>query len=183
MIRNMAFEVTNVYTEQFPALRFIGTRYTNDDRRDGGFGVQWCEWMEDDRFEKLKQAAGCAPYDESTIGLMTMRGDMTGFTYWIGLFFPENTGVPENFEYLDLPESTIGVGWVRGSDENGEIYGGPPHEAVCGELGKITPCQFRNDIAGEGSDTYCFFERYNCPRFTTRDENGNVTLDYGNYLK
>ena len=28
----MAIEVTKVYKEQFPALRFIGKRYTNSDR-------------------------------------------------------------------------------------------------------------------------------------------------------
>ena len=27
-------------------------------------------------------------------------------------------------------------------------------------------------------DDWCF-ERYNCPRFTTPDEEGNVILDYG----
>jgi hypothetical protein len=27
-------------------------------------------------------------------------------------------------------------------------------------------------------DDWCF-ERYNCPRFTTPDEKGNVILDYG----
>ena len=27
-------------------------------------------------------------------------------------------------------------------------------------------------------DDWCF-ERYNCPRFTTSDEKGNVILDYG----
>lgn len=56
---------------------------------------------------------------------------MTGFTYWIGMFFPAETIVPNGYNYLDLPESNIGVDWVYGKLENGEIYGGPPHEAVC----------------------------------------------------
>jgi len=34
----MAIEVKKVYKEHFPALRFIGKRYTNDDRSGGGFG-------------------------------------------------------------------------------------------------------------------------------------------------
>ena len=37
----MAFKVSRIYKEQFPALRFIGKRYTNEDRTDGGFGKQW----------------------------------------------------------------------------------------------------------------------------------------------
>ncbi len=178
----MAIEITNTYTEHFPALRFIGTRYTNEDRVNGGFGKQWGEWLADDRFGKMKNSVACAPFDESTIGLMTMRGDMTGFTYWIGLFFPAGTAVPEPYGFIDLPKSVIGVGWVCGKDENGEIYG-DAHGAVCKALEKAKLGNFRNDIAGAESDTYCFFERYNCPRFTQKDENGNVTLDYGNYFK
>ncbi len=179
----MAFQVTKIYKERFPALRFIGKRYTNDDREDGGFGAQWNEWWNTDIFTKLQNGASAKPYDDSTIGLMTMRGDMTGFTYWIGMFYPAETGAPEGFDYLDLPESDIGVGWVCGNEESGEIYGGPPHEAVCKGLNDEKIGDFRNDIAGEGSDTYCFFERYNCPRFTQKDADGNVTLDYGNYIK
>jgi hypothetical protein len=56
-------------------------------------------------------------------------------------------------------------------------------EAVCKRLTEEKIGEFRNDVTGESSDTYCFFERYNCPRFTEKDANGNVTLDYGNYLK
>jgi hypothetical protein len=179
----MAFEVTKVYLEQFPALRLIGKCYTNDDRDEsGGYGDQWKEWWDGDIFNMMKQAVGISPFIEDTLGLMTMRGDMTGFTYWIGLFFPAETKVPDGYEFLDLPESNIGVGWVCGSEENGEIYGGPPHEAVCKKLDDDGIGKFRNDIAGQGSDTYCFFERYNCPRFTEKDANGNVTLDYGNYF-
>ena len=179
----MAIEVTKVYKEHFPALRFIGKRYTDADRDPmGGFKNQWDEWICNDKFEKMKQAVRVAPFDEDTIGLMTMRGDMTGFTYWVGLFFPEGTKTPDEYDYIDLPESNIGVGWVCGSLENGEIYGGPPHEAVCRKISANGIGKFRNDIAGEGSDTYCFFERYNCPRFTEKDTNGNVTLDYGNYI-
>ena len=179
----MAFEVTKIYKEQFPALRFIGKRYTNDDRTDGGFGKQWGEWWSSGMFTKMKEGVSSRPYDDATIGLMTMRGDMSGFTYWIGLFFPSESNVPDGYDFLDLPESNIGVGWVCGNEENGEIFGGPPHEAVCKRLAEEKISDFRNDIAGEGSDTYCFFERYNYPRFTEKDANGNVTLDYGNYLK
>jgi hypothetical protein len=176
----MAIEVTKVYKEHFPDLRFIGKRYTNDDRSDGGFGKQWGEWMSGNKFIAMKRAVQVSPFIDDTIGLMTMRGDMTGFTYWIGLFFPAGTNVPEEYDYLDLPESIIGIGWVYGNLENGEIFGGPPHEAVCKKIEENGIGTFRNDITD--NDTYCFFERYNCPRFTEKDENGNVTLDYGNYI-
>jgi hypothetical protein len=179
----MAIEVIKVYKERFPALRFIGARYTNEDRSEGGFGKQWNEWHNDDRFNKLKAAASPAPFDDTPIGLMTMRGDMSGFTYWIGLFYAAGTAVPAGFDGVDLPESDIGVGWVRGNAENGEVFGGPPHEAVCKRLAEDKIGDFRNDIEGEGSDTYCFFERYDGERFMLKDEDGNITLDYGNYFK
>lgn len=179
----MAFEVTRVYREHYPALRFIGDRYTNADRgADGGYGGQWSMWWRENRFDALKAGAG-APQDESTIGLMVMRGDGSDFSYWIGLFFPAGTAVPEGFDSIDLPESDIGVGWVRGSDENGEIFGAPPHEAACHRLIEEGMGDFRDDIMGEGSGMYCFFELYNCPRFTQKDSEGKVTLDYGNYIR
>ena len=179
----MAIEVTNVYKERYPALRLIGKRYTNDDRdKAGGFGDQWDEWNGGDKFSLMKQAVEVLPFCEDPLGLMTMRGDMTGFTYWVGLFFPAGTNVPDGYDCLDLPESDIGVGWVRGNLEDGEIFGGPPHEAVCQKMNEQGFGNFRSDIAGQGSDTYCFFERYNGTRFDNKDANGNVTLDYGNYI-
>jgi len=178
----MAFTVTNIYKEHFPALRLIGKRYTNDDRVEGGFGGQWGEWMGENRFTTMKDAIKTPPFSEDTIGLMTMKGDMSDFTYWIGLFYPMDANVPEGYDYIDLPESNIGVGWICGSVENGDIFGGPPHEAVCKGLDENGIGAFRNDIAGEGNDTYCFYERYNNARFMEKDLNGNVTLDYGNYI-
>ena len=179
----MAFEVTKVYREHFPALRLIGKRYTNEDRdAAGGFGDQWGEWNSGDKFTLLKQAVDTPAFNDDPLGLMTMRGDMSGFTYWVGLFFPAGSHVPEGYDHLDLPESNIGVGWVCGKDESDGIFGGPPHEAVCKALEDNGVGKFRNDIDGPGSDTYCFFERYNHARFDIKDANGNVTLDYGNYF-
>ena len=37
---------------------------------------------------------------------------------------------------------------------------------------------FRSDYENRA----CFFERYNCPRFTEQDAEGNIILDYGIYL-
>lgn len=180
----MAIEVVNAYKEHFPALRLIGKRYVDADRdASGGFGAQWTNWNESNGFAALVEAAGVAPFCWDKLGLMTMRGDMTGFEYWIGLFFGKDAAVPDGYVFLDLPESDVGVGWVRGSMESGEIFGGPPHEAVVAKLVEIGIGDFRSDIAGEGSDTYCFYERYNDSRFCEKDADGNVTLDYGNYIK
>ncbi len=178
----MAIEVIRVYKEHFPALRLIGKRYTNKDRGQDGFGKQWDAWMMRDQFAALKRAVGILPFDEDPLGLMTMRADGTDFAYWIGLFFPAQTQAPEGYDFLDLPKSDIAVGWVRGNPENGEIYGGPPHEAVCKKIRTERLGNFRSDIAGPDSGVYCFFERYHRLRFHEMDADGNVILDYGNYI-
>jgi hypothetical protein len=180
----MAFKVTKVFKEHYPALRFIGKRYTNDDRGEcGGFGPQWNEWVSEDKFSSMCGFIDVPAFKEGTIGLMTMNEDMSEFTYWIGMFFPVDTYVPSGYDYIDLPESDIGIGWVCGSMENGEIFGAEPSGAVCEEIEKQGLGEFRNDIAGRDSGIYCIFELYNCPRFTEKDSDGNVTLDYGNYIK
>lgn len=53
---------------------------------------------------------------------------------------------------------------------SGEPYTMDPHNMCLEEL--KTHGFLRKE------DDWCF-ERYNCPRFTTPDENGNVILDYG----
>lgn len=49
------------------------------------------------------------------------------FEYWIGMFFPEGTSVPENYEYADIPWGFIGTCWIYGGEDKGEIYGEEPH--------------------------------------------------------
>lgn len=34
----------------YPPTRFIGIKYGDEDRVNGGFGVQWEEWFEKNRF-------------------------------------------------------------------------------------------------------------------------------------
>ena len=178
----MAMEIIQAYREHVPALRFIGKRYTNGDRGgDGGFGAQWDQWHEANGFTALRRAVGAPVFDSSQPGLMTMRGDMGDFAYWIGLFFPAGTAVPEGYGFVDLPESDLGTAWVRGSLESGELFG-DAHGKVCKKLAERGLGEFRSDIAGPGSDTYCFAERYQCPRFTEKDAEGRVILDYINYI-
>ena len=38
------------------------------------------------------------------------------------------------------------------------------------------------DFKSDENNREYIFERYNCPRFTEKDEQGNVILDYGIYL-
>jgi len=168
----MAFQIIKSYQEHFPALRLIGKRYTNDDRcADGGFGNRWSEWHQNSWFDELeKTAKPSEQVDNGYVGLMTIDTNHTNFAYWIGILFPADTLVPEGFSHLDLPENDVGMSWIYGSSANGEIYGEKPHSAAYQSLSD-NGWGSLNENAGD-NHTLVFFERYNCPRFTTPDERG-----------
>ncbi|NLK27212.1 MAG: GyrI-like domain-containing protein [Clostridiales bacterium] len=172
----MAAEIIKVYKEHLPSLRFIGKRYTNADRV-GGFGHKWGEWFEKGWFDQLEKIGECKEIENGYLGFMRCNSsdfDNT-FEYWIGMFFPVNTTVPEGFDFIDLQESNVAICWIKGKEDEG-IYN--MHDACISKLQENGMDNFRVDHENR---TY-FFERYNCPRFTTPDENGNVILDYGAYL-
>ncbi|NLJ68571.1 MAG: GyrI-like domain-containing protein [Firmicutes bacterium] len=164
-------ELMKVFKESFPPLRLIGRRYTDADRgSDGGFGHKWNEWFEKGGFEPLDQLGEDQQIGGGYVGCMRY---MDGFEYWIGAFFPEGTPVPDGYEYVDIPAAEVGICWIYGSPD-GELYGEEVHDM----------CQAAIDKAGwQIADEPWFFELYNCPRFTTPDQEGKVILDYGVYLK
>lgn len=173
-------EIIKVYKEHLPALRFIGKRYLNGDRgADGGYSNKWGEWFEKGYFEILEKQTPIAENDDAYLGLMSHSG-IEGFAYWIGMFFPAGSPVPEGFESTDIPEGDVGICWIYGKEKNDNIYG--MHEECMKKLKENGMGDFRSDFNGSDDKWYWFFERYNCPRFTTPDENGKIILDYGMYI-
>lgn len=164
-------EIVNVEKITFPALRLIGRRYTEADRKNGFFSHKWGEWHEGNLFaplERLPLPEGDAFFDGSYIGALRMLDG--SFEYWIGMFFPEDTPVPEGYESARLPEGNCAVFWIKGNEASGEIYG----------MSAERLCQAELDRRGwMRKDDGWHFERYNCPRFTAPDGEGNVILDYG----
>ena len=90
--------------------------------------------------------------------------------YWVGMFLPAGTAVPEGYEYADIEAMDFAVFWRYGKEDGEEMYGLEAHNR-CLEL-------FAEHGWERREDDWCF-ERYNCPRFTEPDEEGNVILDYG----
>ena len=181
----MPFEIIHVQREHLPALRLIGKRHTDADRgADGGFGGRHREWNEK---QCCRELAGLGFSDAVTpglLGLMTWRADYENrpreecrFSYWIGHFFPPGTPAPDGYSCIDLPESDVGVAWIRG--DCGSIFGEKPHEAAHGKLFEKGWGKLRENAGGE--KTFVFFERYNPERFKP-DAQGLFTLDYGFYL-
>lgn len=165
-------EIVKVYKESLPSLRLIGKRYTDRDRgTEGSFSSKWGEWFEKGYFQVLEQLESLPENEGAYLGCMRCQGE---FQYWIGMFFPANTPVPDDYGYVDIPKGNIATCWIYGREDNGEIYGDKPHD-MC--LSKIKESGWKLD------EEPWFIERYNCPRFTTPDENGKVILDYCVYIK
>ncbi len=169
-------EVIKVYRQSVPAVRFIGKKYGEEDGAGGGFGRQWETWFANNWFEPLEKSFDRTSFYEDSdayIGLMRWK-DGEPFEYWIGMFCPEGTAVPEGYGHHDFPASDLGVVWLYGKD--GEVYG---QEGKCSE--SCSKEGFK--IITDGQGACWFFERYGCPRFTTPDEKGNIILDVCHYIE
>ncbi|MCL2495050.1 MAG: hypothetical protein FWE98_05275 [Oscillospiraceae bacterium] len=173
-------KVVKTYRQSVPATRFIGKKYGDGDRVNGGFGGQWGQWHKNGWFEQLEQSCPPADFEDAGayIGLMRWKGEghrMTEpFQYWIGIFFAENAEVPEGFGYVDFPASDLGVGWLCGKDR---YLFGKEHLAAesCEKSGmKLVP---------DGEGACWFFERYVCPRYTQPDKRGKRILDICHFVE
>lgn len=165
-------EITKVFKEEVPAMRFIGKRYHDY----GG----WGEWFANGWFDTIENSMGgtdqiLAVWENggAYVGLERRKnGEL--LEYWIGMFTPGNTEVPEGFEQIDLSKSSLGTCWIYGRED--EVHGavGNCWEAV------------RNagmEIAADDDGAVMSFGNCLCPRFTTPDEKGNVILDYCYFVK
>ncbi len=164
-------EIIKVFRDPVPAMRFIGKKYADY----GG----WGEWFMNGWFDAVEGAMGgpdaiLAVWENGGgyCGL-ERRGDVP-FEYWIGMFTPAGTPVPEGFACVDFPAGTLGTAWIRGPE--GEVHGAIP--ACAAKLAEAGMEPLRDADGGVWS-----FENGLCPRFTVPDEKGNVILDYCYYIR
>lgn len=164
-------QLIDLFKEFLPTVKFIGKRYLDRDRDQyGSFSQKWEEWFQKGYFQTLEKQLTDHPYPEY-LGLM--RETKSGFEYWIGMYFPESQADISGFESVMVEKSDVAVGYLYGNPDNGELYGMDPHMMV---INKIT------EMGWKPANTW-FVERYNCPRFTEKDAQGNVILDYCVFLK
>ena len=167
-------EIIKEYRQSVPAVRFIGKKYGDSPH---GYGAMWGEWFKNNWFDTIVKQNDVNIKDiyedsDGHIGLIGGNGTAESpMEYWIGMFMPENTLVPEGFGYIDFPKSELGICWVYGKEN--ELYG---NYNQCVEKLISKGFEFNVDLP------WCF-ERYVCPRFTTPDEKGNVILDIGFFVK
>ena len=173
------FEIIKVYKQDIEPLRFIGKKYDNADRTTGAFEVKpkWSKWFENGWFADIENqmsvSAGEIYEDgDAYIGLLRNKGGEP-FQYWIGMFTPVNTKIPDGFDYIDFPKSELGVCWVYGKEKDVSMNKGLDIFNQCNEKLKNEGMSHIHD-----KDNTCWaFERYACPRYTTPDEKGNVIID------
>ena len=172
-------KIIKVHKEQLPALKVIGIKYTNADRDEsGGYGQLWHQWMTENKFEAL-QKMPTIPYIESgVVGFMRHKPDdfKQTFEYWIGMFFADDTVVPEGFDSIHVEAGVIATCWIQGNSDDGSIY--KMHDKCLEAMRTNAMSEIR-----VGADGYVeFFERYNDERFGRVDENGERILDYCVYI-
>lgn len=156
----MAVKILEVKKESCPATRLIGKKYE--------CCPNWGEWWENNWFATLESMQSTPFNGDAYIGAVHIVDGMP--QYWIGMFFPVNTEAPEGFEYVDIEPLDYAVFYLRDKEGSGDFYTMDTHD-MC--LEKLKAHELKRK-----EDDWCF-ERYNCPRFTTPDENGEVVLDYG----
>ena len=156
----MSVKILEVKKESFPASRFIGKKYTQS--------PNWGEWWENDWFSVLEKNERLSVNGDAYIGAVHIVDGMP--EYWIGMFFPVNTEVPEGFDFVDIDSLDYAVCYLQDKEGSGDFYTMETHN-LC--LEKLKSFGFKRK-----EDDWCF-ERYNCPRYTMPDNNGNVILDYG----
>ena len=160
-------EIIKTFREEIPAMRFIGKKYPN-------FGPMWGDWFTNGWFDTIEKAMGGA--DKITaiwengggyIGL-ERRADGQPFEYWIGMFTPTGTPVPDGFSYIDFPAGGLGTCWIYGTEK--EVH----NTKAC--KGEVINAGF--ELWKDVNEGIWSFENCTCPRYTTPDEKNNVIMDY-----
>lgn len=109
-------EIVKVFKQEIPAMRFIGKEYSEF--------RPWSEWFENGWFDRIESAMGGSEVilniweDGGGYVGLERRPAHTPFEYWIGMFVPENTEVPEGFSYMDFDKGRLGVCWIYGSEDD-----------------------------------------------------------------
>ena len=158
-------EVIHSFIAKSTTKKFIGIKYSDSDRdAKDTFGSKWEEWNKNGYFEEIKRENPQAEFDNSTYACMKMTEHE--LEYWIGLIVPAQATVPHRYDCLDLPAGDFGTCWFYGSHEKADIYF------------EQDKCEKALIEAGMNiSANSFFFEKYVPERFT-KDENGNVVLDF-----
>ena len=160
-------EIVKTFREEVPAMRFIGKKYPS-------FGGWWGEWFANGWFDAVEKAMGGT---DAILKIWENGGGYVGlerrasnqpFEYWLGMFTPADTPVPDGFSCVDFPAIGLGTCWIKGKEK--EVHN---TKACRGEIEAIGLILWKDADGGVWS-----FENCTCPRFTSPDADGNIIMDY-----
>ena len=155
----------------FPATKLIGKeiRYSMAAHMQGDNRIPalWEKCFTDGTFTWL-EAQKDFVHDPAYVDVMTDWGKGDGdFTTIVGMLMKDGATVPEGYIRRDLPACKAVVSWIKGNAP-AELYAAAH---------PLTEQKLRAEGYTNDKMTWCM-ELYNCPRFTTPDESGNIILDY-----
>src|SRR5690606_13196916 len=108
--------------QAIPAVKFIGKKYNDTDRVNGGFGFAWQQWLEQNWCDPIIEAAGGIDaltnlYEDgfSNLGYMRYK-EGEPFEYWIGIFAPPETEIPNGYDGFHIEASNCGICWYKGQE-------------------------------------------------------------------
>lgn len=165
-------EIIKTFREAVPSMRFIGKKYP-------GFGGWWGEWFANGWFDQIEEAMRGT---DSILKIWENGGGYVGlerrcpdkpFEYWLGMFTPADTTVPQGFDCVDFPAIGLGTCWIYGKES--EVH----NTAECCNSVKSHNMQIWHDA----ENGVWSFENCVCPRYTTPDEQGNIIMDYCYFVK
>ncbi len=166
MAKLIKFEVV-----ELPKIYVIGKelRYSMDAhmKGDNRIGALWNQCFAEELFTTLEKQADFI-FDPAYVGVMLDWGKGDGdFSYVCGMLFKEGASVPEGCVIKEIDATKAAVSWIQGKDIND----------ICSQAHEMTQKKMREQNLPCDQTTWCM-EFYNCPRYTTPDENGEIILDY-----
>ncbi len=157
--------------KKLPKIKLVGKelRYNMELHMQGENRIPtfWDKCFENEIFLPLEEQADFI-YAKDYVGVMLDwdKGD-GDFSYVIGMLMKDGVSVPEGYYCTDIGETNTAIGWIIGEN----TYD------VCSTAHQQTEKALMEKGYTCDNMKWCM-ELYNCPRFTTPDENGNIILDY-----
>jgi hypothetical protein len=160
--------IKKVYQHELPALRFIGKKCIETSETANVLNLL-DNWQLKSRFDDIEKQSAIDyktffEGGDAYINLVRKK-DGENFEYWMGMFMPEGTEIPQGYEAIDFQKMTICVCRIYGKRD--EIVN---YETEC-----------RNKLTEEGFATenvQWYFRRFNWRGFFEEDVYGKRLLDY-----
>jgi len=157
--------------KRLPKVKLVGKeiRYNMEAHMKGNNRLPafWERCFNEEIFQTLEAQTEFI-YDSAYVGVMIDwdKGD-GDFSYIVGMLMKDGVCVPDGYYVKDIEETDVAIGWIKGKNT----------DDVCSTAHAQTEQALR-EMGGNCSEMKWCMELYNCPRFTTPDENGEIILDY-----